>query len=153
MEVWDCGRPGNTSAQCRASPRFVPGTWCCLCSDVCSWGPAGNLGVHLGASSAPASSQMQFFPLNPMMWFTDIALVKSEGFLFVRFQQAAPHSSLFGYSKGKVCSWKEKCPGKSRRGWMVRCPGGMIQLGLLLCCLADVLRRLLLMLWVTEAVC
>lgn len=35
--------------------------------------------VYLGASSVLASSQMQFFPLNPM-WFRDLALVKSEGF-------------------------------------------------------------------------
>lgn len=36
-------------------------------------------GVYLGSSSAPASSQMQFFPLNPLR-FRHLALVKSEGF-------------------------------------------------------------------------
>lgn len=62
--------------------------------------------------------------------------------MFVRFQQAAPHSSLFGYGRGDVCSWKEKCAGESRRGWTVPLVVGS-RLGLLLHHLADYLTRTL----------
>lgn len=57
------------------------------------------------------------------MWFRDLALLKS-GVLFLCFHQVTPHSSLFGYSKGEMCSWKEKCAGESRSGWAVCFHGG-----------------------------
>ena len=56
----------------------------------------GAEGVHLGASSAPASSQMQFFPLNPM-WFRDLAPLKSEVscfFVFNRLHCIPPFSVM-----------------------------------------------------------
>lgn len=68
--------------------------------------------MHLGTSSALASFQMWFSPLNPM-WFGDLVLVKPKGFCF---QQAAPHFSLSSYSKGKVCSLEVKVSWSEQEG-------------------------------------
>lgn len=121
MEVWGCGCPGNTSAQCQASPRFVPGTWCTY-SNVSSWAPAGSSGGASGAKLCPGFFSDAIFPLKShVVWKPYSCEIRGIVFLI---QQAAPHSSLFGYSVGKVRSWKEKCPSESRRRWTVHYPGG-----------------------------
>lgn len=61
-EVWGYGCPGSTSAQCQASPRFVPGTWCCLCSMRTCWKLKGCI---WGIKLCPGFFSDAVFPLKP----------------------------------------------------------------------------------------
>lgn len=107
----------------------------------------GAQGVHLGPSSAQASSQMQFFLLNPM-WFRDLAPVKSEGFFFFYSTGCTTFLPFWlqhrqgAQLEGKVSQWESE-EMDSTLSWWQDC-----HLGLRLRCLADVLHRLFLMVWV-----